>query len=351
MTLAVDIVITNHDYGEFVADAVESACAQSHPDVNVVVVDDGSTDDSRERLRQYEDRVEVVLKEQGGQASAFNAGMERCRGDVVIFLDSDDMLRPEAAARAAAAFAADPDLAKVQLRMAVVDADGRATGVVKPGGYLQARTGDLTVAEMAFPFDIPWLPTSGNAFRSAPLRRILPVPEADYPRCGADWYVAHLTPLLGTVAFVDEVSAEYRVHGRNGYEQLEPSLDLRHVRDTITFAGVTTAALSQLADRLGIERPARILSVSDLGNRLISLRLEPELHPIAGDRIGRLMADGLRASSRRFDVTWPMKLLLGGWLAAMAFAPRSLARRLAELFLFPERRPSWQNGVLGRLRR
>ena len=130
--LAVDVVIDNYNYGAFLGEAIESACRQTHENVHVVVVDDGSTDDSREVLRGYADEVTVVLKENGGQASALNAGMERCRGDVVIFLDADDVLHPEAAARAAAAFADDAGLAKAQSRMDTIDAEGRPLGGIKP---------------------------------------------------------------------------------------------------------------------------------------------------------------------------------------------------------------------------
>ena len=130
--LTVDIVIDNYNYGAYLAEAIESACRQTHPHVNVIVVDDGSTDDSRQILSEYEDRVSVVLKENGGQASALNAGMALCEGDVVMFLDADDVLRPEAAAHVAAAFAADESVVKAQFRMDVIDADGKPTGAIKP---------------------------------------------------------------------------------------------------------------------------------------------------------------------------------------------------------------------------
>jgi glycosyltransferase involved in cell wall biosynthesis len=346
--LAVDIVVNNHDYGAFVTDAVETALRQSHPNVEVIVVDDGSTDDSRRRLRAYEDAVEVVLKENGGQASALNAGLERCRGDVVIFLDADDLLKPHAAAQAAAAFDADRDLVKVQFQMDVIDAEGRPTGEFKPAPHLSMPNGDLRRAELAFPFDIAWLPTSGNAFRTEALRRIFPIPECDYPFCGADWYLVHLTPLLGQVASLEEVCASYRVHGRNSYEPLEPRLDLKHVRETIVYADATTPALARLADELGQERPDQILSVSDLANRLVSRKLEPSRHPIGGDSRRRLVVDGLRAASRRFDVSWPMRALFAAWFVIAAISPRPLTRRLGELFLFPKRRTS-VNGLLARL--
>jgi glycosyltransferase involved in cell wall biosynthesis len=347
--LEVDIVISNHDYGAFVTDAIESACRQTHPGVNVIVVDDGSTDNSREVLRRFEDRVEIVLKENGGQASALNAGIARCRGEVVMFLDADDMLRPHAAERVAECFADDPGLAKVQFRLAVTDAGGRATGAVKPNPHLPLPSGDLRRAELAFPFDIGWLPGGGTAFRAEALRRILPIPEHDYPGYGADWYVVHLTALLGRAAALDEVLADYRVHGRNGYELQEPRLNLAQLRDAIAYEQATIRALTGLADELGLERPDPILSLSNIADRLVSLRLEPELHPIAGDRVGALLGDAVRATRRRFDRSWLVKALLLCWFLAFAVSPRPLARWLADLLLFPQRRRGGFNRLLGRL--
>lgn len=348
--LAVDIVISNHNYGAFVAYAIDSARGQAYRNVHVVVVDDGSTDDSREQLTAYTEPVDVVLQGNGGQASALNTGLARCEGDIVIFLDADDLLTTDAAARAAAAFAADPDISKVQFRMEVIDARGRPTGVNKPPPHLPMPSGDLRRAELCFPFDLAWLPTSGNAFRSDALRRILPIPEREYPHCGADWYLIHLMTLLGTVVSLEEVGAYYRVHGANNYEPQEERLDLDHIRETISYAGTTARALEHLADELGQARPDRLLSVSDLGNRLLSLKLEPSLHPVATDSIWMLVSDGVRAASRRFDVSWAMKLTFVAWSAVTAVAPRPLARRLGELFMFPQRRAGL-NRLLARLHR
>jgi glycosyltransferase involved in cell wall biosynthesis len=346
---AVDIVITNHNYGRYLGEAIESALGQTHPGVRVIVVDDGSVDESRNVLHAFEDRVEVVLKQRGGQASALNVGIEHCSGDVLLLLDSDDMLRPEAAARVASAFEGNPELAKVQFRMAVIDADGRPTGT-KPTGHLLPPSGDARAAELAFPFDIAWLPGGGTAFQTRLVRRLMPIPEADYPRCGADWHLIHLSALQGPVGALDEVCAEYRIHGHNGYEPGVDRLDLDHVRDSIAFAAATARSLEALAADLGLEHRRPILSCADLANRLISLRLEPERHPLPRDRRAALFDSFLRATSRRFDVVWPMKALLIAWFAVEALAPRRLARTLAELFLFPSRR-SALNRLLGRLRR
>ena len=348
--VAVDIVVNNYNYGRFLAAAVESALGQTHPRTAVIVVDDGSTDDSRQVLAGFEDRVSLVLKENGGQSSALNAGLRLCEGDVVLFLDSDDVLHPTAAAAVATAFAAEPGVAKAQFRMEVIDAAGRATGEIKPPLHLPLPQGDLRRAELAYPFDLAWLPTSANAFRLEPLRQILPIPTAEYPVCGADWYLLHLTTLLGEVRSLDEVHASYRVHGGNNYESAEPELDLDHVRETIGFARATAASLLTLATRLDLPRPTRILSLAELSNRLISLRLEPARHPVPGDSAGAILRDAVGACRRRDNVSAAMKAMFLGWFAAMAVAPRPLARGLAEQMLFPGRRGGL-NSLLGRLQK
>jgi Glycosyl transferase family 2 len=326
------------DLGVYLPQAIDSALAQTHPNVDVIVVDDGSTDDSREVLSAYEQRVEVVRKENGGQASALNAGFARTHGDVVIFLDADDVLRPEAAALVAGCFAADPEVVKVQYRMEVIDSRGHPSGVIKPHEHIPLPDGDVRRAELTFPFDLVWLPTSGNAFRADSLRRIFPIPEADY-RILADAYLVHLTPLLGPVVSREEVAALYRVHGDNRFEPQDATLDLDRVRQAILCAAATSKALERLAGELALERrPGPILSVSDVAQRLISVKLEPDRHPLPDDRVARLVFDGIRAASRRFDVSAEMKLLMSAWFLSMAAAPAAIARPLAEAFVFPERR-------------
>jgi glycosyltransferase involved in cell wall biosynthesis len=348
--LAVDIVIDNYNYGRFLAAAIDSALAQRDPEAHVIVVDDGSSDDSREVIGRYGGRIAAVLKDNGGQASAFNAGWAHCRGDAVIFLDADDVLLPGATSRIAGAFAASPGVVKVQYRMAVIDQAGRPTGTLMPAAHVRMPSGDVRRSELTFPFDLPWMATSGNAFSAAALRRIMPIPEDEFAT-SADWYLRHLIALLGDVVSLREVCASYRVHGSNGYALSAPALDLEHIRQTVRYAAATRRHLERLAGELGLPAaPGPILSVADLANRVVSLKLDRDAHPLRDDRVKRLTLAGAGAALRRFDVRWPMKLLFIGWFFAMALAPRRVARTLAELFLFPERRMPI-NSVLGRLSR
>src|SRR4051794_8812023 len=111
MSLA-SVVIDNYNYARFLPEAIDSALRQTWPATEVIVVDDGSTDRSRQIMAAYGDRIVPVFKENGGQNSALNAGFNRSRGEVVLFLDSDDALLPTAAEAAMGAFA-EPDVVKV----------------------------------------------------------------------------------------------------------------------------------------------------------------------------------------------------------------------------------------------
>ena len=95
-TPLVSVIVNNYNYGHFLSEAIDSALAQTYTRTEVIVVDDGSTDDSSEIIAGYGDRIIPVLKENGGQASAFNAGFAKSRGDVICFLDADDYLFPQA---------------------------------------------------------------------------------------------------------------------------------------------------------------------------------------------------------------------------------------------------------------
>jgi glycosyltransferase involved in cell wall biosynthesis len=337
--LLLSIIINNYNYGRFLVEAIESALRQTYRPLEVIVVDDGSTDHSRDIIRGYGDRVIPIFKDNGGQGSALNAGFARSQGDIIIFLDADDVLLPDTAQRVVETFRADETIAKAQYRMEVIDAQGRPTGNLKPAPHLPLQSGDLRQHELSFPFDMVRMATSGNAFPAWVLRQIFPIPEYDFRHVGADWYVTHLTSLFGPVSFLEAVGAYYRVHGGNKFEPAAPVLELDHIRRAITGDNITRLYLEKYADQLHLtRRPGEILSVSDIARRMMSLKLDPRRHPLPSDRPGRLMWMGIRASLRRFDVAWPMKILFGGWFIAMVLAPRPLAWWLAEVFSFPENR-------------
>jgi hypothetical protein len=236
-------------------------------------------------------------------------------------------------------------------RMEVIDASGQLTGEIKPDPHLPLRSGDLRPYILNFPFDMTWMATSGNAFSSAALHKILPIPEQDFPIM-ADFYLSHLVPLLGLVTFLPEIGAYYRLHSANNFARRTKDLNLSHIRGFITYAHKTCGYIEQFANMWKLStKPGKVRnlsSVSILSNRLTSLKLEPELHPIAGDTASGLYRAGVVASWRRFDVSWPMRMLYILWFTAMLPSSKPMAYRLASIFSLPEKRGSL-NRFLGAL--
>jgi glycosyltransferase involved in cell wall biosynthesis len=211
------VVVNNFNYERYVGAAIDSALAQTHDDVEVLVVDDGSTDGSRAVIEGYGEQIVALFKPNGGQNSAINAAIGVATGDFAVFLDADDLLAPLALERATALFA-DPGVTKVHWPLAEIDADGAPLGTVAPGvelprGDLRAELLDDGPEAFVFP------PTSGNAFSMALLRRELPLSEAPVAAgsASADAYLSMLAILRGRVEACDEVLGSYRIHGANAF--------------------------------------------------------------------------------------------------------------------------------------
>jgi O-antigen biosynthesis protein len=102
------VVITTYNYASYLPESVESALSQTASAVEVIVVDDGSTDDTQQVLDGFAGRIRVYRQENAGVSAARNAGAELARGRYVVFLDADNRLRPTFVDRCLAALEADP---------------------------------------------------------------------------------------------------------------------------------------------------------------------------------------------------------------------------------------------------
>lgn len=210
-SLLASIIVSSYNYGRFLNEAIDSALCQTYANTEVIVVDDGSTDDSRQIIAAYGDRILPVLKDNGGQASAFNAGFTASRGQAVFFLDSDDVLLP-AAVENSIAFFQDPSFAKAHWPLTVIDEHSRETGKVIGTNLPE---GDLreTLLQNG-PDGYGWPPTSGNAWARHFLERVLPMPEAEYKTC-PDLYLSALAPLFGLVKKIPAPQSCWRAHQVN----------------------------------------------------------------------------------------------------------------------------------------
>jgi glycosyltransferase involved in cell wall biosynthesis len=213
----VSILIDNYNYGRFLGEAIDSALNQSYPYIEVIVVDDGSTDNSREIIAGYGDRIIPVLKENGGLASAFNAGFAASRGDIICFLDSDDIFLPEKVTEVVLAFASAPDIGWCFHRLRNVDMDSGTVLAISPG--IPSAVYDLRSIlkkRKRARMPIPDPATSGLCFARWLLQKILPMPEAKDIALN-ETYLRCMALALSKGFFLDRQLTDRRIHGNNRF--------------------------------------------------------------------------------------------------------------------------------------
>ena len=108
MNPSVSVVITTYNQAQYVAETVLSALNQTYPHREVIVVDDGSTDETAARLAPFRDRVTVVRQDNQGVAASRNTGVRYATGELIAFLDGDDLWEPDKLAAQVAAYRAHP---------------------------------------------------------------------------------------------------------------------------------------------------------------------------------------------------------------------------------------------------
>jgi len=209
----VSIVISNYNYERYVAAAIESALAQTHRNCEIIVVDDGSTDNSRATIARYGDdpRVRIILQDNGGQAAAMNVGFAASTGDIVIFLDSDDRLKAGAVETVLAHWR--PGLSHCQFPLEVIDADDKSLGLHPFSQQIEA--GDMFWKLLVGGY-YRFMPTSGNAFARDALVWIMPIPADEWRLC-ADTYIVTMSTAHGHVHSIAEPLGFYRIHNSNGW--------------------------------------------------------------------------------------------------------------------------------------
>ena len=120
----ISVVIPCYNQAHYLGEAIGSALGQGYANIEVIVVDDGSTDDAAAVACRYE-RVRCVRQENRGLAAARNRGLEESRGEYVVFLDADDRLAERAIEAGAASLESHPDCAFVSGHYSLIDAEGR----------------------------------------------------------------------------------------------------------------------------------------------------------------------------------------------------------------------------------
>jgi hypothetical protein len=213
--MRISVAVTNFNYGRYLAGCIDSVLGQSEPAHEIVVVDDGSSDDSLNVLRKYGDKVTVIATPNRGVAQATNSAVARCSGDVIALLDADDMMCVDRVRRLAEIYEKHPEAGWVWHRLGYVD---RGTGepVSGPGDLLGYSPGPhdhrQDVANGRLPITMP--ATSALSWRADVLRAIMPMPS---PMRSQDNYLKFVSLGLATGVVLDEKLALQGIHGGNSY--------------------------------------------------------------------------------------------------------------------------------------
>ncbi len=234
----VTILIDTFNYGHFIEEAIDSVLAQDFPaeQTEVLVVDDGSTDDTAERVKKYGSRVQYFYKPNGGQGSAVNFGVAKATGRIIALLDADDYWLPGKVRRIVAEFDAHPAAGMVHHRQKELDT---RTGELRDGAFTPLNGNLAATKESILTFN----PTamSSVAFRKSVLEGVLPIPEAITIQ--ADGYIQALALFLAPVAAIDEPLGVYRFHGSNLYFLSRAEKDKEKDRERRKRRAVTLRAI------------------------------------------------------------------------------------------------------------
>jgi glycosyltransferase involved in cell wall biosynthesis len=207
----ITVIINNYNYGQFLKMSIDSVLEQTYPAHEIILVDDGSTDNSREVAESYGNRIQFVPKANGGQASTFNTGYQVSTGDWIWFLDSDDMLTPDALEEVAAL--THLNASKIHGKLIMTDINGELLGKIAP--TLPLSDGNV-VSELEENGLYIWPPTSGNVFPRTLLESCMPIPEDKFRLC-VDLYLCNHAAIHGDIVSTKKPVGYYRIHGSNNF--------------------------------------------------------------------------------------------------------------------------------------
>jgi glycosyltransferase involved in cell wall biosynthesis len=323
------IVINNHNYARFLSQSIESALAQDYRNIEVIVIDDGSTDNSAEVIRSYGNRIISVFKENGGQSSCYYRGFQVASGDLVLFLDADDYLHAHCISGVIDNWK--EGCVKAHFYLDVVDENGVRLDMVVPSGRLSSGTNPLKMMRLFGAYCSP--PGSGNVYSREFLSKILPM-QNDYEfrrfeaiHFGGDSVPILAAPYFGRIAAIPQILGFYRRHanaagGVTSTFQVEinvQTLKKEYDKDLIRDRAWQFVARQTLMPKL--------LDPSRLKGRMCYLRLAGRgLDP--RDYRLKLAAKGVLSCIRWDGYSLKQKIAAIGWFIGVAVLPSKIAEML-----------------------
>ena len=209
--IRITALIDTYNYGHFIEEAIDSVLTQDFPAeaMEIVVVDDGSTDDTAQRVQKYADRIRFFCKPNGGQATTLNFGIEQARGEIVTFLDGDDYWLPRKLQRIAAEFDKNPEAGMVYHNFYEKQDTSPELQLSRGLGGISGFVSRDPKALLSYDL----FPTATLAFRRSVLQRLLPIPDRLVVQ--ADAHLSACVVFVAPIVYIDEPLTVYRVHTGN----------------------------------------------------------------------------------------------------------------------------------------
>lgn len=183
----VSVIIDNYNYGNFLTEAIDSVFKQTYQNLELIVVDDGSTDNSQAVINSYGSRLIPIFQSNAGMGAALNAGIARSQGEIVCLLDADDYFHPEKLENVVKAFLKHPDWVQVTHSKIIINREGLPIG----RGPRNFSRGDVRNLLLQWGQYV-WETTSALSYRREALEKVLPIPTKK--TMGADPYLTATIP-------------------------------------------------------------------------------------------------------------------------------------------------------------
>jgi len=267
----VSVVIDTFNYGRFIEEAIESVLSQDFPpdQMEILVIDDGSTDDTAERVKKYGSRIKYFWKTNGGQASAFNFGFARAEGEIISLLDADDYWFPDRLRSVMDEFEKHPEAGVVYHPLREYHMRTR-----------EFRESDFTPISGFVPSDIKQVllfdgVMTTNSYRRCVLRQLLPIPEN--LTFQADAYLGNLAMFLAPVVAINRPLGIYRIHDQNAYFQSGSAVNRERTRRRIDTRDAIVAGMTAWFESHGYDLRQSAIRAALLRWSILSERDEFEL--------------------------------------------------------------------------
>jgi len=175
--MRVSVIISNYNYADFLSTCIDSVLAQSEPVDEIIVVDDGSTDNSHEVIQSYGGGIILIFQNNGGQAAAINAGFAKATGDIICLLDADDIFYPDKIKILKNTYSKNPDSKWIFHCLDKKSEDGAV--MLRPVVSIPFKNINKMTAMREGRLNYHAPATSGLSFRRDFVRELFPLPTAE----------------------------------------------------------------------------------------------------------------------------------------------------------------------------